>query len=132
MSNFIHITPFMHVHDLQSSADIFQWHPGIRNQILCFLLGIYRSRDHRLPDLRTDGTSKALLLAIGAPLITSMCATSIASTPNSNPSSTLSPMATSMAPSTKPTPQRELLVLAPDGNLIAFGQAVTGHADASG
>jgi catechol 2,3-dioxygenase-like lactoylglutathione lyase family enzyme len=31
-------------------------------------------------------------------------------------------------PANKPYGQRELLVLAPDGNLLAFGQALTGHA----
>lgn len=124
MSNFIHVTPFLHVPDIRAAIAFF-------TDILGFRV------EFRLPDyayVERESVGFRLLEAghIDRPLtgdrrfrhyidvrdVDALYA-------ELKPALDTLPPGDVHGPETKAYGQRELLVLAPDGDLIAFGQAVS-------
>ena len=125
LSNFIQITPFMHVPELEPALAFF-------NDILGFRT-ILREGDYAYVEREGAGVRiRAGQGGEGAPAgnrrfcyyvdVRDVDALYEALKPRLD---TLPP-GDVHGPADKPYGQRELLVLAPDGNLIAFGQAITG------
>jgi catechol 2,3-dioxygenase-like lactoylglutathione lyase family enzyme len=123
MSNFIQITPFMHVKDLESALDFFtgilgftvQWRMSnyayVHRETVGFRLLEGTGEDAAPPGNRRfayyiDVHDVDALYAELKPKLDTL------------------PPADVHGPANKPYWQRELLVLAPDGNLIAFGHAI--------
>jgi hypothetical protein len=84
MSNFIHITPFMHVHDLHQALtffnDILGFETRFRASHYAYIgreTVAFRIFEQTGPDGAPPGNRRFA--------ITSTCATSFASTPNSSP-----------------------------------------------
>lgn len=121
--NFIQITPFMHVPDIEQALAFF-------NDILGFKT-LYREGDyayvHRetagfrlLENRGEDGAppgNRRFCYYVDVRDVEALYA-------ELKPKLGLLPPGDVHGPADKPYKQRELLVLAPDGNLIAFGQAI--------
>ena len=123
MSNIIRVTPFMLVPDLEAALD--------------FMTGILGfSVDFRLPDyayVSREGAGLRMMQAgPGNPFHPGTrrfayyfdCHDVDALYGQLKPQLDRLPAGDVHGPADKPYRQRELLVLAPDGNLIAFGQAI--------
>jgi catechol 2,3-dioxygenase-like lactoylglutathione lyase family enzyme len=123
MSNFIHITPFMHVEDLEKALIFFSDVLGFETQ--------FRARDYAYvhretagirileqkgPDAAPPGTRR-FAYYIDVRDVDQLYA-------ELKPKLDTLPARDVYGPVNQPYGQRELLVLAPDGNLIAFGQAI--------
>ncbi len=125
MPNFVQITPFMHVHDLGAAIDFF-----------CDLLGFsipLRAADYAY--VERDGCGMRLLQSDGnngAPPGNRRFAYYIdvrdvdALHEELKPKLATLPPGDVFGPIDQPYGQRELLILAPDGNLLAFGQPIRG------
>jgi catechol 2,3-dioxygenase-like lactoylglutathione lyase family enzyme len=123
MSNFIQITPFMHVQDLERALIFFIDVLGFETQ--------FRARDYAYVHRETAGMR--ILEQKGAdaaPPGTRRFAYYIDVRDVDQLYAELKPRLDTLprrdvyGPVNQPYGQRELLVLAPDGNLIAFGQAI--------
>src|SRR5258708_22429538 len=123
MSNFIQITPFMHVQDLEKALIFFIDVLGFETQ--------FRARDYAYVHRETAGTR--ILEQKGAdaaPPGTRRFAYYIDVRDVDQLYAGLKPKLDTLptrdvyGPVNQPYGQRELLVLAPDANLIAFGQAI--------
>jgi catechol 2,3-dioxygenase-like lactoylglutathione lyase family enzyme len=123
MSNIIQVTPFMHVEDLQRALAFF-------NDILGFETLFhspgyaYVQRDAAgiriLESSRTDGGlpgNRRFAYYVDVRDVDALHA-------ELKPALDTLPPGDVHGPADKPYGQRELLVLAPDGNLLAFGQAI--------
>jgi catechol 2,3-dioxygenase-like lactoylglutathione lyase family enzyme len=121
MSNVIHVAPFVHVDNLDRALAFFT---DIRGSETPFRVAdhayVQREGFRILQQTGDDGAPPA----IGDLRTTSMFATSISSMQNSGRSLICCLKAMFTCRLTKSYGQRELLVLAPDGNLLAFGQAI--------
>ena len=123
MGNIRQITPFMHVPDLDSAIAFFE-------EVLGFTAHV-RMRDyaylHRetagiriMQNRASDGArpgNRRFAYYVDVHDVDALYA-------ELKPKLDLLPKADVHGPADKPYGQRELLVLAPDGNLIAFGQAI--------
>jgi len=123
MSNFIRITPFMHVDDIDRAVAFF-------TEILGFKIGV-RFEDYAyvyrenvgfrlLQNRGSDGAppgNRRFAYYIDVHDVDQLYA-------ELKPKLDTLPPRDVHGPADKPYGQRELLVLAPDGNLIAFGQAI--------
>jgi len=123
MSNFIQITPFMHVTDIERALTFF-------TETLCFKVlfrmanyayiereGVgFRLLEEEGPDGAPPG-NRRLAYYIDVHDVDGLYA-------ELKPKLDLLPKGDVHGPADKHYGQRELLVLAPDGNLIAFGQAI--------
>jgi len=123
MSNFIQITLFMHVQDLEKALTFFNDILGFETQL--------RARDYAYIHRETAGIR--ILEQKGAdaaPPGTRRFAYYIDVRDVDRLYAELKPKLDTLptrdvyGPVNQPYGQRELLVLAPDGNLIAFGQAI--------
>lgn len=123
MSNFIQITPFMHVADLAAALRFF-------TEILGFKIFL---RAHDYAYIEREGVGFRLLEQTGpdgAPPGNRRFAYYIDVRDVDLLYAELKPKLDTLpkgdvhGPADKPYCQRELVVLAPDGNLIAFGQAI--------
>lgn len=124
-SNFIQITPFMHVRDLADAVRFFEDILGFR--------AVLRMADYAY--IERDGVGIRILERHGVdvpPPGTRAFAYYIDVRDVDALYAELKPRLDELPPSDVHGPadkhygQRELLVLAPDGNLIAFGQAIAG------
>ncbi|KQY27319.1 bleomycin resistance protein [Caulobacter sp. Root1455] len=125
MSNFIQITPFMHVPALEPALAFF-------TDILGFET-LFRANDYAY--VEREGAGVRILAGQGedgAPPGNRRFAYYVdvrdvdALYAELKPRLDTLPPRDVHGPANKPYGQRELLVLAPDGNLIAFGQAIAG------
>lgn len=126
MSNFIQITPFMHVPDIEQALAFFTGILGFET--------LYRQGDYAY--VEREGAGIRLLQNRGddgAPPGNRRFAYYIdvrdvdALYAELKPRLDTLPARDVHGPANKPYGQRELLVLAPDGNLLAFGQAIGRH-----
>jgi len=124
MTNFIQITPFMHAPDIEAAVDFFE-------DVLGFETG-FRMDDYAY--LEREGVGMRILQnrgEDGAPPGNRRFAYYVdvrdvdALYAELKPKLDALPPGDVHGPADKPYGQRELLVAAPDGNLIAFGQAIT-------
>jgi len=123
MSNFIQITPFMHVPDLESALAFFNDILGFETQ--------FRAQDYAYVHRETAGIRILQNRGSdGAPpgnrrfaYYVDVCDVDKLYLELKPKLDTL-PARDVHGPADKPYGQRELLVLAPDGNLIAFGHAI--------
>lgn len=123
MSNFIQITPFMHVAELDRALDFF-------TDILGFTVGYrdagYAYLHREKVAFRILGLEKGRTVPPGD----RRCASYIDVVDVDRLYAELKPKLDTLpdkdvhGPIDRDYGQRELLVLAPDGNLIAFGQAI--------
>jgi catechol 2,3-dioxygenase-like lactoylglutathione lyase family enzyme len=129
MSNFIQITPFMHVPALEPAVAFF-------TDILGFAV-LFRAGDYAY--VEREGAGIRILAGQGedgAPPGNRRFAYYVdvrdvdALYAELEPRLAALPPRDVHGPADKPYGQRELLVLAPDGNLIAFGQAIAGFSSA--
>jgi catechol 2,3-dioxygenase-like lactoylglutathione lyase family enzyme len=124
--NFIQITPFMHVDDLERALAFFNDTLGFRT--------LFRASNYAYVHRETAGTrimqNKG---ADGAPPGNRRFAYYIDVHDVDGLYNELKPKLDTLpkgdvhGPADKPYGQRELLVLAPDGNLLAFGHEIKGH-----
>ena len=123
MTNFIQITPFMHVPDIEAAVAFFEDLLGFET--------LFRMSDYAY--VEREGAGMRILQnhgADGAPPGNRRFAYYIdvrdvdALYAELKPKLAALPPGDVHGPADKPYNQRELLVLAPDGNLIAFGQAI--------
>jgi catechol 2,3-dioxygenase-like lactoylglutathione lyase family enzyme len=123
MGNFLQITPFIHVPDIEAAVSFFE-------ELLGFST-LYRDGDYRY--LEREGVGVRLLQndeEDGAPPGNRRFAYYIvvrdvdALYAELKPKLDLLPAGDVHGPADKPYGQRELLILAPDGNLLVFGQAI--------
>jgi catechol 2,3-dioxygenase-like lactoylglutathione lyase family enzyme len=123
MDNFIQITPFMHVPDIDAAVGFFE-------EVLGFAT-LFRESDYAY--LEREGVGIRMLQNRGndgAPPGNRRFAYYVdvrdvdALYAELKPRLDTLPPVDVHGPADKPYNQRELLVLAPDGNLIAFGQAI--------
>jgi catechol 2,3-dioxygenase-like lactoylglutathione lyase family enzyme len=124
MSNFIQITPFMPVENLESALDFFTIILGFEVQ-LRFPDYAYLHRETAgfriLQQKGQDGAppgNRRFAYYVDVRDIDRLYA-------ELKPKLDTLPKGDVYGPVNQPYGQRELLVLAPDGNLIAFGQAIT-------
>jgi catechol 2,3-dioxygenase-like lactoylglutathione lyase family enzyme len=123
MSNFIQITPFMHVDDLEKAVAFFIDVLGFRALNHAGDYAYLHRETAGIRILRNSGTD-------GAPPGNRRFAYYVdvrdvdALYAELKPKLDTLPKGDVHGPADKPYGQRELLVLAPDGNLIAFGQAI--------
>ena len=129
MSNFIQITPFMHVPELEPALAFF-------TDILGFET-LFRMSDYAY--VEREGVGIRILAGQGedgAPPGNRRFCYYVdvrdidALYAELKPRLDTLPPRDVHGPADKPYGQRELLVLAPDGNLIAFGQAIAGFSSA--
>jgi catechol 2,3-dioxygenase-like lactoylglutathione lyase family enzyme len=123
MSNFIQITPFMHVQDLQSALAYFNDILGFETQ---FRMSNYayihretvgfRLLEEKGPEGAPPG-NRRFAYYIDVRDVDALHA-------ELKPKLDILPKGEVYGPVNQPYGQRELLVLAPDGNLIAFGHAI--------
>ena len=125
MSNFIQVTPFMHVHDIEKALIFF-------NDILGFKT-LLRQENYAYVHRETTGFRIIEQHgADGAPPGNRRFAYYIDVRNVDELHAELKPKLDTLpkgdvyGPVNQSYGQRELLVLAPDGNLIAFGQAISG------
>jgi catechol 2,3-dioxygenase-like lactoylglutathione lyase family enzyme len=123
VSNFIQITPFMHVPDIDAALAFFEDVLGFET--------LFRMDDYAY--VEREGAGIRILrnrAEDGAPPGNRRFAYYVdvrdvdALYAELKPKLDALPPADVHGPADKPYDQRELLVLAPDGNLIAFGQAI--------
>jgi len=123
VSNFIQITPFMHVPDIDAALAFFEDVLGFET--------LFRMDDYAY--VEREGVGIRILQNRGndgAPPGNRRFAYYVdvrdvdALYAELKPKLDALPPADVHGPADKPYDQRELLVLAPDGNLIAFGQAI--------
>jgi len=123
MSNFIQITPFMHVPDLERALEFFNNILGFETQ---FRMADYAYVHRETAGIRilqnhgNDGAPPANRRFAYYVDVRNVDALYVELKPKLD---TLPP-GDVHGPADKPYGQRELLILAPDGNLIAFGQAI--------
>ena len=122
--NFIQITPFMHVYDLEQALEFFVEVLGF--SVRCRFGKDYAYIEREAMGIRILESSGAA----GAPLGNRRFAYYIDVRDVDALYAQLKgkldqlPLGDVHGPADKPYGQRELLVLAPDGNLLAFGQAM--------
>lgn len=124
MSNIIQVTPFMLVPDLEAALDFM-------TDLLGFSV-VLRMRDYAYLSLEGAGL-RILEAGPGNPFQPGTrrfayyfdCRDVDALYAELKPRLDALPPGDVHGPADKPYNQRELLVLAPDGNLIAFGQAIS-------
>lgn len=123
MTNFIQITPFMHVPDIDAAVAFFEQVLGFR--------ATFREADYAyveregagirmLQNRGDDGAppgNRRLCYYVDVRDVDALHA-------ELKPKLDALPKGDVHGPADKPYRQRELLVVAPDGNLIAFGQAI--------
>jgi catechol 2,3-dioxygenase-like lactoylglutathione lyase family enzyme len=123
VSNFIQITPFMHVQDLERALTFFndilgfatQWRMANYAYVHRETTG-FRILEQKGPDGAPPG-NRRFAYYIDVRDVDQLYA-------ELKPKLDTLPEGDVHGPADKPYWQRELLVLAPDGNLIAFGQAI--------
>ena len=124
MANFIQITPFMHVQDIEAALRFFTETLGFkvllrigRNYAYIEREGIgFRLLEEKGPDGAPPG-NRRFAYYIDVRDVDALYA-------ELKPKLDQLPPRDVHGPADKPYGQRELLVLAPDGNLIAFGHAI--------
>jgi catechol 2,3-dioxygenase-like lactoylglutathione lyase family enzyme len=125
MSNFIQITPFMHVEDLERALAFFTGILGFETRFRAADYAYVHRETAGFRILRQKGTD-------GAPPGNRRFAYYIDVRDVDKLYAELKPKLDTLlkgdvyGPVNQSYGQRELLVLAPDGNLIAFGQAIGG------
>ncbi|MGO8985988.1 MAG: bleomycin resistance protein [Terriglobales bacterium] len=123
MSNFVQVTPFMHVHDIEKALaffnDILGFKTLLRQANYAYLhretVG-FRILEQHGPDGAPPG-NRRFAYYIDVHDVDALYA-------ELKPKLDTLPKADVFGPVDQPYGQRELLLLAPDGNLIAFGQAM--------
>ena len=123
MSNFIQVTPFMHVEDIEKALaffnDILGFKTLLRQENYAYLqretVG-FRILEQHGPDGAPPG-NRRFAYYIDVHDVDQLLA-------ELKPKLDTLPKGDVYGPVNQPYGQRELLVLAPDGNLIAFGQAI--------
>jgi catechol 2,3-dioxygenase-like lactoylglutathione lyase family enzyme len=126
MINFLQITPFMHVPDLEAALAFFEDILGFATRFRMADYAYVEREGAGMRILRNHGTD-------GAPPGNRRFAYYVdvrdvdALHAELKPKLDTLPEGDVHGPADKPYGQRELLVLAPDGNLIAFGQAIAGR-----
>jgi catechol 2,3-dioxygenase-like lactoylglutathione lyase family enzyme len=123
VSNFIQITPFMHVEDLERALTFFndilgfetRWRMDNYAYVHRETTG-FRILEQKGPDGAPPG-NRRFAYYIDVRDVDRLYA-------ELKPKLDTLPKGDVHGPADKPYGQRELLVLAPDGNLIAFGQAI--------
>jgi catechol 2,3-dioxygenase-like lactoylglutathione lyase family enzyme len=123
MSNFVQVTPFMHVHDIEKALaffnDILGFKTLLRQANYAYLhretVG-FRILEQHGPDGAPPG-NRRFAYYIDVHDVDALYA-------ELKPKLDTLPKADVFGPVDQPYAQRELLLLAPDGNLIAFGQAM--------
>ena len=124
MSNFIQITPFLHVDDLDKALAFFNDILGFETRYRADGYAYVHRETAGIRILQNEGSS-------GAPRGNRRFAYYIdvrdvdALHAELKPKLDTLPPGDVHGPADKPYGQRELLVLSPDGNLLAFGQAIT-------
>ena len=123
MANFIQVTPFMHVPDLEQALEFFTKTLGFKT--------LFRMNDYAYVHRETVGFRLLQNRGEdGAPPGNRRFAYYIDVDDVDRLYEELTPQLIALprgdvhGPADKPYGQRELLVLAPDGNLIAFGHAI--------
>ena len=126
MANFIQVTPFMHVEDLERALAFFNGILGFKT-LLRFPDYAYVHREtagFRLMEGKGEEAAppgnRRFAYYIDVRDVDGLYA-------ELKPKLDTLPKGDVHGPANKPYGQRELLVLAPDGNLLAFGQAIDGH-----
>jgi len=123
LSNFIQITPFMHVHDIEAALDFFTATLGFE---VLFRMDNYAYIEREGVGFRLleqhgeDGAppgNRRFAYYIDVRDVDALYA-------ELKPQLDALPKGDVYGPVNQSYGQRELLVLAPDGNLIAFGQAI--------
>ena len=123
MSNFLQVTPFIHVPDLDQAIAFFENLLGFRTRVKG---GGYAYLDREGVGIRmlqnsgNDGAppgNRRFAYYIDVRDVDALHA-------ELKPKLDALPAGDVHGPADKPYGQRELLILAPDGNLIAFGQAI--------
>ena len=125
MSNFIQVTPFMHVTDIEKALAFFTGILGfealLRVSNYAYIhretVG-FRLLEQKGPDGAPPG-NRRFAYYIDVRDVDGLYA-------ELKPKLDTLPKGDVYGPVNQPYGQRELLVLAPDGNLIAFGQAIGG------
>jgi catechol 2,3-dioxygenase-like lactoylglutathione lyase family enzyme len=124
MTNFIQITPFMHVPDIDRAVAFFEGVLGFATRVR---MGDYAYLDREGVGIRIlqnhgdDGAppgNRRFAYYVDVRDVDALHA-------ELRPKLAALPPGDVHGPADKPYGQRELLVLAPDGNLIAFGQAIS-------
>ena len=124
MSNFIQITPFLHVDDLDKALAFFNDILGFETRYRADGYAYVHRETAGIRILQNEGSD-------GAPPGNRRFAYYIdvrdvdALHAELRPKLDTLPPGDVHGPADKPYGQRELLVLSPDGNLLAFGQAIT-------
>ena len=125
MSNFIQITPFMHVEDLEGAIAFFTDILGFKAQLRMDDYAYLHRETAGFRILQQHGEDGAppgnrrFAYYIDVRNVDELYA-------ELKPKLDTLPQGDVYGPVNQPYGQRELLVLAPDGNLIAFGQALGG------
>jgi len=125
MGNFLQITPFMHVTDLERAVGFFTGILGFTRYPLPHKDYAYLTREtvgirileERDPNCGAPPGNRRFCYYIDVRDVDALYA-------ELKPKLDTLPAGDVHGPADKPYGQRELLVLAPDGNLIAFGQAI--------
>jgi catechol 2,3-dioxygenase-like lactoylglutathione lyase family enzyme len=125
-SNFIQVTPFMHVDDIDRAltffTDILGFEVRLRVANYAYLhretVG-FRTLEQKGPDGAPPG-NRRFAYYIDVRDIDQLYA-------ELKPKLDTLPKSHVYGPVNQPYGQRELLVVAPDGNLLAFGQAIDGN-----
>lgn len=126
MSNFIQVTPFMSVEDINRAVNFFTDILGFK-ALLRYTDYAYVHREtagfriweHTGKDAARPGTRR-IAYYIDVHNVDQLYA-------ELKPKLDTLPKGDVHGPANKPHGQRELLVLAPDGNLLAFGQPIAGN-----
>ena len=124
MSNFIQVTPFMHVEDLERALAFFTGILGFETRFRAANYAYvhrettgFRILEHTGSDGAPPG-NRRFAYYIDVRDVDGLYA-------ELKPKLDTLPKGDVYGPVNQPYGQRELLVLAPDGNLIAFGQAIS-------
>src|SRR5215471_19272474 len=126
MSNFIQITPFMHVPDLEHALQFFNNILGFQTQFRVSDYAYVHRETAGIRILQNHGNhgappgNRRFAYYVDVRDVDALYA-------ELKPKLDTLPEGDVHGPADKPYGQRELLVLAPDGNLIAFGQAIDGR-----
>jgi catechol 2,3-dioxygenase-like lactoylglutathione lyase family enzyme len=125
MSNFIQVTPFMVVENLERAisffTDILGFKVPYRSHDYAYVqreTGAFRILEQQGPEGAPPG-NRRFAYYIDVRDVDSLYA-------ELKPKLDTLPKGDVYGPVNQPYGQRELLVLAPDGNLLAFGQAING------
>ena len=123
MSNFIQITPFMHVPDIDAALAFFEQVLGFRATFRSDGYAYVEREGAGIRMLQNQGSDGAppgnrrFCYYVDVRDVDGLYA-------ELKPKLDTLPKGDVHGPADKPYRQRELLVVAPDGNLIAFGQAI--------